>query len=127
MIEEAVGRYQTSLPSSVIAFVQHGGAISRVKPDATAFSHRDAKHSVLVVGSWDDKADADPNMQWVRGVWSKVEPMTDGFYVNEMSQEDPRASSACELWRQLRPAGAAEGSIRSDEPVPAQRQCATKA
>ncbi len=89
MIEEVVGRYQTAPPTTVIAFVQHGGAISRVKPDATAFSHRDAKHSVLVVGTWDDKAKADENMQWVRGVWSKIEPMTDGFYVNEMSHEDP--------------------------------------
>jgi FAD/FMN-containing dehydrogenase len=89
MIEEVVGRYQTALPTTVIAFVQHGGAISRVKPDATAFSHRDAKHSALLFTSWDDKADAEPNMHWVRGVWSKVEPMTDGFYVNEMSDDDP--------------------------------------
>jgi FAD/FMN-containing dehydrogenase len=89
MIEEAVGRYETAPPSTVIAFVQHGGAISRVRPDATAFSHRDAKHSVLVVGSWDDKSKAEENTQWVRGVWTRIESMTDGFYVNEMSHEDP--------------------------------------
>ena len=88
MIEEVVGRYQTAPANGVIAFVHHGGAISRVKPDATAFLHREAQHSVLVVTIWQNRADADASMQWARTVWSAVEPMTDGFYVNEVANDE---------------------------------------
>jgi Berberine and berberine like len=37
-----------------IVFWQHGGAVSRVKPDATAVWHRDAGQSLLVDSDWDD-------------------------------------------------------------------------
>jgi len=89
MVEEVVGRYATAPQGGVIAFAQHGGAISRVKPEATAFLHRDAQHSVIIIATWQERAEAEQKMQWARSVWTAVEPMTDGFYVNELANDDP--------------------------------------
>jgi hypothetical protein len=66
----------------------HGGAISRVKPTATAFFHRDAKHSVLIQSSWDQPQDKDSRMQWAREAFKAVESFTDGFYVNTLAIDD---------------------------------------
>jgi FAD/FMN-containing dehydrogenase len=76
-------------PSGIVTFVHQGGAISRVKPTATAFWHREANHSVMMIGNWDDANAAASNMQWVRTGWKKIEPLTDGFYVNEIAHDDP--------------------------------------
>jgi FAD/FMN-containing dehydrogenase len=72
----------------VASFVQHGGAIARVKPDATAYWHREAGHTILLVGTWDEPADAEPSTQWTRTGWASLEPQTDGFYVNFMAPDD---------------------------------------
>ena len=75
-----------------LVFWQHGGAVSRVKPDATAVWHRDAARSLLVDADWDDPHDErarDTAMQWARETWHKLEPFTDGFYVNTMAGDDP--------------------------------------
>jgi Berberine and berberine like len=72
----------------VASFIQHGGAISRVKPDATAYWHRAAGHTVLLVGTWDGAADAERSTQWTRSGWASLEPQTDGFYVNFMAPDD---------------------------------------
>jgi hypothetical protein len=77
-----------------IVFWAHGGAVSRVKPEATAVWHRDAVRSLLVDADWNDPHDErarDAGMQWARDTWHKLEPFTDGFYVNTMAGDDPRA------------------------------------
>jgi FAD/FMN-containing dehydrogenase len=77
------------MATGVVNIVHQGGAISRVKPDATAFWHREANHSVMMIGFWDDPAQASANMQWVKSGWKNVEPLTNGFYVNEVAHDDP--------------------------------------
>jgi FAD/FMN-containing dehydrogenase len=76
-------------PTGIVSFVHQGGAISRVKPTATAFWHRGANHSVMLIGNWGDASAAASNMQWVKTGWQKIEPLTDGFYVNEIAHDDP--------------------------------------
>jgi FAD/FMN-containing dehydrogenase len=76
-------------PTGVISFVHHGGAIKRVRPEATAFWHREANHSILIIAFWDDPAGTQPGSQWVRSGWKAAEPLTDGFYVNELAHDDP--------------------------------------
>jgi FAD/FMN-containing dehydrogenase len=76
-------------PRTVAFFACCGGAIARVKPDATAFLHRKASHSLALVGFWDKPEDRDEAMQWARESWKSLEPMTEGFYVNEASGDDP--------------------------------------
>jgi FAD/FMN-containing dehydrogenase len=68
--------------NSLVGFAQFGGAISRVKPDATAYWHREASHEVIVIGFWGDPGGAEPTTQWVRGAFKKLEPFIDGYYVN---------------------------------------------
>jgi FAD/FMN-containing dehydrogenase len=77
-------------PSGVVNIVHQGGAIARVKPDATAFWHRSAQHSVMMIGFWDKPEEAAANMKWVKTGWQKVEPLTNGFYVNEVAHDDPK-------------------------------------
>jgi FAD/FMN-containing dehydrogenase len=75
-----------------IDYWPHGGAVSRVKPDATAIWHRDAECSLLVDSDWNDPHDqraAETAMQWAREAWRKLEQFTDGFYVNTMAGDDP--------------------------------------
>jgi FAD/FMN-containing dehydrogenase len=65
-----------------------GGAISRVKVDATAFAQRSVKHLIFMAAHWDDPAQSDAVSEWVRATWPKIEPHTHGFYVNEYRPED---------------------------------------
>jgi FAD/FMN-containing dehydrogenase len=68
--------------NTVVGIPQFGGAISRVKPTATAYWHREASHEVIAIGFWDDAAGAEGTTQWVRGAFKAIEPFTDGYYVN---------------------------------------------
>jgi FAD/FMN-containing dehydrogenase len=65
-----------------------GGAISRVKPDATAFAQRSVKHLIFIAAHWDDPAQSEAVGEWVHAAWPKIEPHTHGFYVNEYRPED---------------------------------------
>jgi FAD/FMN-containing dehydrogenase len=89
LIDTLVG-YLDAAPwrRGVASFIQHGGAIARVKPDATAYWHREAGHTVLLVGTWDEAADAERSTQWTRTGWGSLEPQTEGFYLNFMAPDD---------------------------------------
>jgi len=90
LIDTIVSYLDTApMPTGIVSLVHHGGAISRVKPTATAFWHREAAHSVMMIGFWDDPTAAEGNMQWVKTGWKNIEPLTDGFYVNELAADDP--------------------------------------
>ena len=57
-----------------------------------AIWHRDAVRSLLVDAKWSDPHDErarDMGMKWARETWHKLEPFTDGFYVNTMAGDDP--------------------------------------
>lgn len=90
---------------AIAAHVQHGpnaptasstmhlypidGACHRVSPDATAFGHRDANWSMVIVAGWEDPADDDSNIQWVRDYSDAIAPHSqEGGYVNFMSSDD---------------------------------------
>lgn len=80
---------QANLPVVQAVQVPHaGGAISRVKPDATAFAQRTVKHLIFIAAHWDDPAQSDAVAEWVHATWPKVEPHTHGFYVNEYTPGD---------------------------------------
>ncbi len=81
---------------ATVMLLQHlGGAIKRVRPDATAFNHRNALFDLLVLGGWDDPAQSPLHSNWVRDFWSGLEPYTRGYYFNTYvgdSQEKVRAN-----------------------------------
>src|SRR5437660_1143446 len=70
------------------------GARARTKPEATAFWHRDPLFALLIETDWHDPSDGrarDESMQWARTQWAALQKFTDGFYVNELSADDPHA------------------------------------
>jgi hypothetical protein len=78
-------QYFAAVPSpfTAIGFQQLGNAANRVDPHTTAFSHRDARYDCLMLSGWDDRADADTNINWTRDLYSALSPsFHPGIYVN---------------------------------------------
>jgi len=68
-----------------------GGAIARVKPDATAYWNRPAQWDLLMFGVWSDHTQDQHNAQTLRDLWKTLEPFTKGYYVNtEPSESEQR-------------------------------------
>jgi FAD/FMN-containing dehydrogenase len=66
------------------------GAAQRVGADETAFGHRDKNFSPVIAGIWDDPAENEANIQWVRDYYEAIHPHSGsaGGYVNFMSDDD---------------------------------------
>lgn len=76
-------------PSSTMHLYPIDGACHRVASDATAFGHRDANWSMVIVAGWDDPANDKANVQWVRDYSDAIAPhSTAGGYVNFMFADD---------------------------------------
>ena len=83
---DAFGRVPS--PMCSILFFPIRGAASRVPPDATAFPHRRGYH-VGIYGLWNDPAQNDAHIAWVRGTWTAVQPFSaGGVYVNELGEDE---------------------------------------
>ena len=68
-----------------------GGAIARVKPDATAYWNRMSQWDLLMFGVWSDHTQDEHNAQTLRDLWKAFEPFTKGYYVNtEPSESEQR-------------------------------------
>jgi FAD/FMN-containing dehydrogenase len=75
-------------PRSVVVLEQYGGAVARVAPDATAFSHRDVQYDFFPASIWTDPADSERQIAWARGLWEATKPFgTGGVYVNNLGDE----------------------------------------
>ena len=91
--EEAIDLLVTNFstvpsPFSSVGFQQYGGAISRVGPLETAYSHRDAQYDFVPSAVWSDPNDSEMNIEWSREVWESMKPFsTGGEYVNNLGQE----------------------------------------
>ena len=68
-----------------------GGAAHRVRPDATAFFHREALWDMGLITSWDDPHQTDVHIAGMHAVWAQVEHLTNGFYVNSRYEDDLKA------------------------------------
>jgi hypothetical protein len=76
-------------PFSAIALEPLGGAVARVGVDQTAFPHRRARYSLVIVSMWTDPADSDANIRWTRELWSAMQPFsTEAVYVNYLDTDD---------------------------------------
>lgn len=79
-------------PLCAVAIEHMGGAISRVSPTDTAFSHRRAQHSFLAIGVAVDAADAEKVISWSRKQWEAVRPyLEEGVYVNYLGEDEGAA------------------------------------
>ena len=43
--------------------------------------------NLLLIVAWPQSADPAPHLQYVNDYWNKLSPFTDGFYMNEVSDE----------------------------------------
>jgi FAD/FMN-containing dehydrogenase len=78
-----------SSPLSVLIFFHMHGAAARVPPAETAFAARRTQWDFDAISQWTDAAESAQHIQWVRGVWEKVEPHLQGTaYVNHLTQDD---------------------------------------
>ena len=79
-------------PMSMIFVENLGGAVGRVGPNDTAFSHRHARYNASIFGMWDDAADDEPNIAWVRNFGDELKAFaTGGAYVNYMASDESAA------------------------------------
>jgi FAD/FMN-containing dehydrogenase len=91
MIDELVENFATAPPSLLsVPLIHLGGAAGRVKPDATAFWNRDARHDLAVWASWGNRADSERIIADVRGFWRRLEHLTKGYYINTDTPDDER-------------------------------------
>ena len=100
------GNFVTELTDAAIeAHVAHGsqvpevsatmhlypinGACHRVGATDTAFAYRDATFATVIVCAWQDPADDNERIQWVRDYYEATAPHSEaGGYVNFMADDD---------------------------------------
>jgi FAD/FMN-containing dehydrogenase len=89
-IEDVIAQFaKVENPLAHIVLGRMGGAVARVAADATAFQHRDAPYLMWVIGAWRPEDEAEPNIEWVRGVWEAMRPYSNGAaYVNALGVDD---------------------------------------
>jgi FAD/FMN-containing dehydrogenase len=76
-------------PQTEIAFVQLGGAVSRIPVEDTAYTHRDAEFVVNVHGRWADPEKDATCIGWARELFDAAAPYaTGGAYVNFLTQDE---------------------------------------
>ncbi len=91
-IETLIDVFQASRPYPLTMQLQGmGGAAHRVKPNATAFAHREALWDMAFITNWDNPAETDANIAGMRALWTRLEPLTSGFYVNSRYEDDVKA------------------------------------
>jgi FAD/FMN-containing dehydrogenase len=65
------------------------GAVQRVGADETAFAYRDVDFAPVIAGMWEDPADNDANIAWVRSYYEALQPYSaEGGYINFMDEDD---------------------------------------
>ena len=81
-----VGRHRAvPSPQSEIHFHHFGGAVARVREDATAFGNRSAQYVLNVIARTPDAEGFQDNVDWARGTTEALAPVTrDAAYVNFM-------------------------------------------
>lgn len=74
-------------PLSVVVIEYYGGAVSRIAPDATAFSHREANFNILTLSQWQHAAEDAQHVQWARDCGEAITPWASGaLYMNALSE-----------------------------------------
>ncbi|MBI4487736.1 MAG: FAD-binding oxidoreductase [Deltaproteobacteria bacterium] len=65
-----------------------GGAVNQMGQEETAFNHRDARYSLLILGISPDPVESDKCIRWAREFWEAMQPFSSGgVYVNYLGQE----------------------------------------
>jgi len=89
-IDIIAARAQTRpAPVTLVATFQMGGAINRVSPTDTAYAERSAPWMSSIDGNWENPADNEANIAWVRESFRQISPYSTGTtYTNFTGQAD---------------------------------------
>jgi hypothetical protein len=92
LTDEIVQRLDTAPPWVLgLDLGQMGGAVARVKPDATAYWNRGATYAVLISDEWTPGPQSVADQAALRDLWNGVRKFTHGYYINADSDvEDDR-------------------------------------
>jgi FAD/FMN-containing dehydrogenase len=83
------GASRFSSPLSALLFFYLHGAFARVAPGDTAFAARRPQWDFDAIGQWTNAAESARHIEWVRSLWTELEPHLQGSaYVNHLSQDD---------------------------------------
>jgi FAD/FMN-containing dehydrogenase len=74
-------------PFTALTLWQRGGAVARVGEEETAFGGRSAGHTFNIAGATEGSEGFEEERQWVRNIWSALEPYHTSFYVNFLMEE----------------------------------------
>ncbi|HTV78378.1 MAG TPA: FAD-binding oxidoreductase [Steroidobacteraceae bacterium] len=88
LFDELARRFAT-VPATMECFAslgQFGGAVARVRPEATAYWNRAASFGLLLGDSWQGRLQPEAIQKAYREVWSGLEPLTRGYYINGDSE-----------------------------------------
>jgi FAD/FMN-containing dehydrogenase len=82
---------QVTSPLSAVALQHMAGAVSRVGPQDTAYLNRGALFNLDITSIWNDAAEDDRHVAWVRDFHAAVLPYSTGSeYVNTTSMDEKR-------------------------------------
>jgi FAD/FMN-containing dehydrogenase len=104
-------------PLTLVNTFHMGGAIAKVDPEETAFSEREWPFMISIDGMWDDPADNEANVAWVRSAWEEVKEFgTGGVYLNftGLADEELTAGVDSALGRNLRRLAEIKGKYDPD-------------
>jgi FAD binding domain/Berberine and berberine like len=107
--DEAIDVYlehgaKVASPMDQCLIFRHGGAISRVQDDAMAASYREAPYMWHPIACWQDPADTEREIAWVRETSEALRPFTTGVYLNfeqDEGEEHVKTGFSKEKFRKL--------------------------
>jgi hypothetical protein len=89
LIERVIDIFSSSPPDSFgLVAQQAGGRVGRIPIDATAFANRSARYWLMLSQGWSDPTADERTIAPIRSAWKQIEPLTNGFYINGMSESD---------------------------------------
>ncbi len=97
LVDEVVGRVESRPPGKTgVLFEPIHGAARRFGNDHAPFPQREGRYHVSALGIWEQPADDEREIEWVRGTNAAITALgTTGTYVNYMTPDEPvdRATS----------------------------------
>ncbi|MDA0799824.1 MAG: FAD-binding oxidoreductase [Chloroflexi bacterium] len=89
LIDTLIQRFsEVTSPMSAIPIEHFHGAAVRPAPSATAYAHRTEGFNLVFIGEWEDAADDEKNIQWVRGVFDATADSASDVYVNYLGDDE---------------------------------------
>lgn len=88
ILVEHSAKMRSLSPFAAVHLHHWGGAINRLNKDATAFSHRNARYVLNIIGLWTENENADKHVGWTRNFSHSMQPFSTGkAYLNFLGNE----------------------------------------